>query len=213
MKTSSHVEDVHMSEQELLAAFATAPTSVISDNLDRLPGMVGLRPFHRQTQNMVGLALTVRVAPGDNFFAHKALAIAKPGDVIVIDAGGATDRAIIGGIMMEIGKFRQIAGFVIDGAIRDLRDISSSDLPCFARGAIHRGPYKNGPGALNVPVTVGGQVVMPGDIVVGDEDGVLSFPLDGAQKLLSKVRAHEAKEEEMIKSIREGTYKNAYAES
>lgn len=213
MDTIERTADERMAERELLAAFATAPTAVISDNLNRLPGMVGLRPFHRQDHQLVGRALTVRVAPGDNFFVHKALDIAKPGDVIVVDAGGATDRAIVGGIMMEIGKSRQIAGFVIDGAIRDLREISSSDLPCYARACIHRGPYKNGPGALNVPITVGGQVVLPGDIVVGDEDGVLSFPLEGAQELLAKVRAHEKKEEDIIKSIRAGTYSNAYAKS
>ncbi len=200
-------------DQELLDAFATAPTAIISDNLDRLPGMVGLRPYHRYVGQMVGCALTVRVAPGDNLFVHKAIEIAKPGDVIVVDAGGATDRAIIGGIMMAIAETRKLAGFVIDGAIRDLRDIASSALPCFARGVTHRGPYKHGPGKLNVPVTIGGQVVDPGDIVVGDEDGVVSFPVDGAEDLLKAVRAHEAKEEEMLRSIRAGTYSNAYASS
>lgn len=213
MGTADHPAQESMSDQELLDAFATAPTAIISDNLDRLPGMVGLRPFHRPGRQLVGRALTVRVAPGDNFFAHQALDIASPNDVIVIDAGGATDRAIIGGIMLEIGKSRQIAGFVVDGAIRDLRDISASDLPCYARGCIHRGPYKNGPGTLSEPVTVGGQVILPGNIVVGDEDGVLSFPRAGAEALLDRVRAQERKEEEIIATIRAGTYTNAYAKS
>lgn len=197
----------------LLGAFATAPTAVISDNLDRLPGMVGLRPFHRMERQMVGRALTVRVPAGDNLYIHKALGIARPGDVVVIDAGGATDRAVIGGIMMEIAQSRQLAGYVIDGAIRDLRDISSNDFPVYARGVIHRGPYKHGPGAMNVPVTVGGQVVQPGDIVVGDEDGVVSFSPAIAEDLLAAVRAQEAREEEIIRSIRAGTYTNAYTKS
>jgi RraA family protein len=194
----------------LIAAFKTAATAVISDNLARLPGAVGLRPFHRGG-TMAGTALTVRTAGGDNLFIHQALELIRPGDVVVVDGGGDVSRALVGEIMSCIAEHRGAAGFVIDGAVRDAGVLAKGDFPCFARAAIHRGPYKNGPGAINVPVTVGGMVVTPGDIVIGDEDGVVAFPQAIAAELLSAVRAQEAKEAEILKSIREGRYKGAYA--
>lgn len=156
----------------IIEAFRSAATAVISDNLHRLPGSVGLRAFHRGAK-LVGTALTVRVRAGDNLAIHQALNIAQPGDVIVVDGGGDTSRALIGEIMKAIAESRGAAGFVIDGAIRDAGAFAASDFPCYARAAIHRGPYKNGPGEINVPVSVGGWIVSPGDVVVGDEDGIV----------------------------------------
>jgi RraA family protein len=196
--------------RDLLTAFGAASTAVISDNLARLPGAVGLRPFHRGG-TMVGRAFTVRTASGDNLIIHKALDLAQPGDVLVVDGGGDTSRALVGEIMTSIAQSRGAAGMVIDGAIRDARAISKSDFPCFARAAIHRGPYKNGPGELNVPVTVGGMIVHPGDIVVGDEDGVVAFPASTAADLLRAVQDQEAREAEILRSIAEGRYVGAYA--
>ena len=194
---------------ELIEGFKNAATAVISDNLDRLPGAVGLRPFH-QGGTLVGTALTVRTAAGDNLAIHEALERVKPGDVIVVDGGGTTDRALIGEIIAEIAQHRGAAGMVIDGAIRDAGVLAKSPFPVFARTAFHRGPYKNGPGEINVPVSIGGMVVSPGDIVVGDDDGVVAFPQSVAAALLERVRAHEAKEVEIIRSIRAGTYTGAY---
>jgi regulator of RNase E activity RraA len=202
-----------MTIEELVTGFKTTATANISDNLDRLPGFVGIRAYHRVRGPMVGRAMTIRVAAGDNLFVHKALEVMRPGDVLVVDAEGVTNRAIAGEIITTLAESRGAAGFVIDGAIRDLRTISASEFPCFARDVTHRGPFKSGPGAINVPVTIGGQIVNPGDIVVGDEDGVLSFPVEGAEDLLVRVRAQEAREVEILKSIREGTYTSAYAKA
>lgn len=196
--------------KDLLAAFRQSSTAVISDNLDRLPGAIGLRPFHGTTAVMAGPALTVRVPAGDNLFIHKALDLVRPGDVIVVDGDGETSRALIGEIMITIAQVRGAAGFVINGAIRDSSAIASSGLPCFARAAIHRGPFKNGPGEINAKVAVGGLVVEPGDIVVGDADGVVAFPQANAEKLLAAVQAQEAREAEILHSIRNGTYTGAY---
>jgi regulator of RNase E activity RraA len=193
----------------LLAAFKDAPTSIISDNLDRLAGMVGLRPFHRSGR-MIGTALTVKTRPGDNLAIHKALDLVRPGDVIVVDGGGDETRALVGEIMKNIAESRGAAGYVIDGAIRDVTAFESSDFPCFARAVIHRGPYKSGPGMMNVPVSVGGAVVAPGDIVVGDEDGVVSFAPSVAETLLEAVRAQLRREEETLKAIREARYEGSY---
>jgi len=192
------------------ATFAGAATAIISDNLDRLPGAVGLRPFHRGG-HMAGPAFTIRTAAGDNRAIHQALELFRPGDVLVVDGGGDTSRALIGEIIASIARHRGAAGMVIDGAVRDAGALARSDFPVFARAAIHRGPYKNGPGETNVPVSIGGMVVHPGDIVVGDEDGVVAFPPAVAADLLDAVKAQEEKEEAILRSVRDGTYKGAYA--
>jgi regulator of RNase E activity RraA len=199
-------------DQALIEAFRVAPTSIISDNLARLNGCVGLRPFHRGGR-LVGTAFTVRTRPGDNLAIHRALELVGPGDVIVVDGGGDESRALVGEIMKNIAEWRGAAGYVIDGAIRDVAAFADGDFPCFARAVIHRGPYKSGPGDINIPVSVGGTVIAPGDIVVGDEDGVVSFPATTAPTLLEAVRAQIAREEETLKAIREGRYQGSYGKS
>lgn len=193
----------------LVEAFKDAPTCIISDNLDRLAGAAGIRPFHRSGR-MVGTALTVKTRPGDNLAIHKALELVGPGDVIVVDGGGDETRALVGEIMKNIAQTRGAAGYVIDGAIRDVGSFHASDFPCFARAVIHRGPYKSGPGEINVPVSIGGSVVSPGDIVVGDEDGVVSFSPSIAETLIEAVRAQIAREEQTLQAIREGRYEGSY---
>lgn len=195
----------------LLNGFRATATAVISDNLSRLPGAVGLRPFHRMSGTMVGRALTVKVAAGDNLLIHQALEIINPGDVIVVDGGGDISRALIGEIMVAIAQSRKAAGFVIDGAIRDTAEIGRGDFPVFARSAIHRGPYKFGPGEINVPIAIGNMVVKPGDIVVGDADGVVAFPLTIARDLLNAVRKQEGWEQQILRQIADGSYTGLYA--
>src|SRR5579872_7504815 len=128
-------------DEQLLSSFRDIPTPLISDNLNRIPGAVGLRPFHKYGA-MAGIALTVKTCAGDNLAIHKALELVKPGYVIVVDGGGETSRALIGEIMASIAKVRGAEGIVIDGAIRDIKAIAELGLPCFARAAIHKGPYK-----------------------------------------------------------------------
>jgi RraA family protein len=190
-------------------AFRGKPTSVISDNMDRLPGPVGLQVFH-SGQQLLGRALTVRTRAGDNLAIHQALELVKPGDVIVVDGGGDVSRALVGEIMKSIAERRGATGFVIDGAIRDSAAFAQSSFGCYARAAIHRGPYKNGPGEINVPVSVGGCVIMPGDIIVGDEDGVVAFAPEKAAQLLTAVNAQIEREAQIMRSIANGTYKGAY---
>lgn len=197
---------------DIIEGFRNAPTSIISDNLARLPGAVGLKPYHRSGR-LIGAAFTVRTRPGDNLAIHRALELVGPGDVIVVDGGGDETRALVGEIMKNIAQWRKAEGYVIDGAIRDVAAFAGDDFPCFARAVIHRGPYKNGPGEINVPVTIGGSVISPGDIVVGDEDGVVSFPAGGAPALLEAVRVQIKREEETLKAIREGRYQGSYGKS
>ena len=193
----------------LIAAFRDLPVANISDNLHRLAGAVGLRPFHDGTP-MAGTALTVRTRAGDNKVIHEALELIRPGDVIVVDGGGDLSRALIGEIMTSVANMRGAAGFVLDGAVRDTAAIAKSSFGCFARAGIHLGPYKNGPGEINVPVSIGGLTINPGDIVVGDADGVVAFPQAIAAALLEATRAQSAKEEALLKEIAAGRYAGAY---
>jgi regulator of RNase E activity RraA len=136
---------------------------------------------------------------------HKAIDLAAPGDVLVVDAAGAVEQAIIGEIMASWAAKRGVAGFVIDGAIRDFGALSAGTFPVYARGVTHRGPYKNGPGEINVPVSIGGLVVQPGDIVIGDEDGVLAVPQADAEAVLAAAREQRKKEEATLKAIAAGS--------
>ena len=197
-------------DPDLLAAFRDVPTPAISDCLDRMPVLSGLRPFHRRGR-LVGTAFTVRVRAGDNLAIHQALEEVRRGDVVVVDGGGDTGRALVGDIMKAIAESRGVAGFVIDGAVRDTDAFAEADFPCYARAATPRGPFKTGPGAINVPVCVGGWTVNPGDVVVGDADGVVAFAPDIATTLLEAVRAQAAREAEVLALIRAGRYDGRYA--
>ncbi len=178
---------------DLVAAFAGVVTPHLSDNMDRLPGITGLTRFHAG-RKLVGTAFTVKVRPGDNLLIYKALMQVQPGHVLVVDGGGEMTNALIGELILQYAQQRGCAGFIVDGAIRDSAAFHAADFPCYARGVSHRGPYKTGPGALNVPVSIAGQVVNPGDLVVGDEDGVITFPVAQAATLLEAARRSLAKE-------------------
>ena len=155
---------------------------------------------------MAGPALTVKAPPGDNLMLHKAISLAEPGDVIVVDAGGDLTNALMGEMMlMQITK-RGVAGVVINGAIRDAGYIRGQKLPVFAAGVTHRGPYKNGPGEINVPVAIDGMVIAPGDLVLGDDDGVLCVPFDQVEAVFKAATAKYDAEQKQIANIQAGTH-------
>lgn len=193
--------------RELVAALAGMVTPHLSDNMSRLQGAAAaIRPMHGGGAKLAGPAFTVRVPAGDNLMVHKAIDLAAPGDVIVVDAAGVLEQAIIGDIMTSHAARRGVAGFVIDGAIRDAAEIAARPFPVYARGATHRGPYKNGPGEINVPVSIGGMVVRPGDIVVGDADGVVAVPQADAEAVLAAAREQKKKEDASLAAIAAGTF-------
>jgi len=185
----------------LVALFEGLPASIISDNLNRLTGTWGLSPMHRPGTALLGPALTVRTRPGDNLMIHKALQLGKPGDVLVVDGGGSLDRALFGDIMKNVAKMRGFAGIVLDGAVRDAAAFREDTMPCYARGICHRGPYKDGPGEINVPVSIGGMVVQPGDIVVGDDDGLVFISPAEAKSVAEASRKKAAAEATTLESI------------
>ena len=189
----------------LVEAFARLPVANVSDSMGRLNAAgPRLRPMHA-AGGMAGVALTVRSRPGDNLMLHKAIDMAVPGDVIVVDAGGDLTNALMGELMLAYAVRRGVAGFVLNGAIRDLDAFVKTNLPTFAAGVTHRGPYKDGPGEINVPISLDGMVIEPGDIVIGDADGVLAVPFDHAEQILQKTQAKQAAETRQMQAIAEGT--------
>jgi RraA family protein len=191
-------------DSSLVARFRALPVANISDSMSRMSaGGAALRPLHRGGV-MAGPAITVKTRPGDNLMIHKALDIASPGDVIVVDAGGDLTNALIGELMISHAQKRGIAGIVLHGAVRDSAWIRANDLPIYAAGISHRGPYKDGPGEINVPISIQGMVIEPGDLVIGDDDGILCVPFDHAETIYEAARKkHEAEEKKML-AIGEG---------
>lgn len=193
----------------LRAALRDIVTSHLSDNLGRLTGIGGLTRYHRSAR-LVGTAFTVKTPPGDNLAIYKALPQLLPGHVLVVDAGGDTTNAVVGELIMLYAAKRGCAGFVIDGAIRDAGAFGAADFPCHARARGHRGPYKHGPARLNGPVAIGGEVVQPGDLIVGDEDGLVVFPERAAEQLIAAARRTAAAEQAIREEIANGRVEQSW---
>jgi len=189
---------------EQIATFAVFAVSNISDAMQRTSGTDHLRPFHR-TGRVIGRALTVKSAPADNLMLHKAIQMAQPGDVIVVETGGHMRNAVVGELMSTAAALKGVAGFVIDGAIRDSAVIAEKDFGVFARGISHRGPFKEGPGEINVPISIDGMLTLPGDLIVGDHDGVIAIRPNGLDRIAEQVRAIEEKEKHMLQRMADGS--------
>lgn len=194
---------------ELLARLRALPTALLSDNMQGLVGTGLLRPVHRAGR-MVGTAVTVRVRAGDNLVLHRALDHVRPGDVLVVDAGGEIAQAVTGKIMLTYLESIGCAGIVINGAVRGTDEIGHKDFPCFVRGTTCRGPYKTGPGEYNVPVAIDTLVINPGDVVVGDTDGLVAFQPAEAERLIAAASAQQAKEAEGLRAIAEGRWDRSW---
>jgi RraA family protein len=197
------------SDSTIAQALQHIVTPHLSDNLQRMSGLVGLHRFHK-ARKLVGRAVTVKCRPGDNLMIYKALMDMQVGQVLVVDGGGDENNALVGELIMLYAIQRGCTGFVVDGAIRDVAAFQDNDFPCYAKTAIHRGPYKNGPGALNVPVSVCGQVIQPGDWIVGDEDGVVSFAHDDVDRLLKAVAITQQHEDAIKAEIATGKREQAW---
>lgn len=188
----------------LVERFRRLPVANVSDCMSRMTaGGAQLRPMHAGGV-LAGPALTVKTRPGDNLLVHKALDVAAPGDVVVVDAGGDLTNAIIGELMVAHATYRRLGGVVIYGAIRDADAIRQGSLPVFAAGVTHRGPYKDGPGEINVPIAIEGMVILPGDLLLGDSDGLVCVPLADAEAVCEAAAAKHAAEEEQMAAIRAG---------
>jgi RraA family protein len=173
----------------------------------------GIRCLSNEKHRICAPACTVKVFPGDNLMVHKALDVLEPGDVVVIDASGSQQNAVLGDLISMKAKHRGAAGFVVDGFVRDLPNVQELDLPVFARGTTPIGPLHRGPGEINFPICCGGVVVNAGDIIVGDTMGVVVIPQSIAAELLERLRRHEAANAEYLESVRRGVFSNEWVDN
>ncbi|BBB00961.1 putative dimethylmenaquinone methyltransferase [Actinacidiphila reveromycinica] len=187
-------QDVLRPDRALLEGFAGAAVGNLSDAMHGLYTMdSGIRPVVTPAARVTGPAVTVAVSPGDGLMLREAIGLARPGDVLVVNAFGATDRAVLGGTVLLAARDRGVAGLVVDGAVRDLDEIASLSLPVAARAVTPRsGTSTAGWGEVNVPVACGGVVVQPGDVVAADGDGIVVVPADQAAAVLAAHREVEA---------------------
>ncbi len=199
-------------EASMVEAFSKIPTAIISDNLSRMVAAgPTVRPMHREG-SLAGTAVTVKTRPGDNLLIHKAADMVQPGDVIVVDAGGDLTNALIGELIISHARTRGCVGFVVNGAVRDMDVISADTFPVYGAGVSHRGPYKDGPGEVNVPISLDGMIIEPGDIIIGDMDGVLCVPKADAARVLKLARAQEEKERSIQKAIQQSAWDRSWVD-
>ena len=205
--------EIERPPQSLVEMFRNFETPDISDMLNR---MYTLTPDIHNLVNgksLVGPALTVKVFPGDNLMVHKALDLARPGDVIVVDTSGSQRNAVLGDLIANKAKHRGIAGFVIDGLIRDLEGVAETGLPVFAKGVTPFGPLHRGPGELNYTISCGGIVVNPGDIIVADSCGVAVVRREFAEDTVKRLKLHQARMEKYVADVKRGIFSNDWVDA
>jgi regulator of RNase E activity RraA len=183
-------------------AFRGVPAANVSDVQGRhLTMHHAVKPIYHPMRQLLGTAVTVKARPGDNLMAMKAIDEARPGDVLVISSDGEANLSVWGGVMAAMAVRRGIAGVVTDGLVRDVAQIRHTGLPVWATGLTPAGPTKDGPGQINTAIACGNVIVRPGDIVLGDEDGVVVIPREDAEMVLQAVRARQAREKGWLEHI------------
>lgn len=193
-------ETLNRPEPGLIQGFRDIPVANIGDSMNHAFCMhSSLRPVNDNA--LLGPAFTVKVRPGDNLLLHKAIDMAQPGDIVVVDGQGETANALIGELMVLWAIRRKIGGFIIDGAIRDVSRLKTVSIPVYAAGVNPAGPYKDGPGEINFPIICGGVVVNPGDIIVGDADGIVVINPKDARSVLEKAQAKSEDEQRVMRDI------------
>ncbi len=204
-----------MPDPEIMEQFKEIPASNTADVMNRSCAM---NPRIRlvsspKAQMMVGPAYTVKCRAGDNLTLHAALNFCHEGDVLVVSNEEDDTRSLIGEVMMAYLRFtKKIAGIIVDGPIRDIDEIGHWDFPVYATGTTPGGPYKEGPGEINVPVACGGLMVYPGDIILGDPDGVIAIPKKDAAQILEEARKFKAADEKKLEAAKNGTSNRAWVE-
>ncbi|MFB1063603.1 4-carboxy-4-hydroxy-2-oxoadipate aldolase/oxaloacetate decarboxylase [Natrinema sp. H-ect4] len=205
MHTIEH--DVERPDRDVVSGFKEIPSTIVSDVTGNI-GLTmdsGIRPAYSGIE-MAGTAITVNAAPGDNLIIHKAITMAEPGDVLVIDAEGFTETGHVGELMCTSCQANDLAGLVIDGSYRDSRELGEMEFPVYGRGTHPRGPLKQDPGSINVTVSCGGVTVDPGDVVVGDDDGLAVVPSESAEAVLERSYEKLESEDDVREDVVAGEY-------
>lgn len=204
-----------MPDPEIMAQFKAIPASNTADVMNRNCAMhPRIRLISKpKNQMMVGPAYTVKGRAGDNLTLHAALNYCNEGDVLVVSNEEDETRAIIGEVMMAYLRYtKKVAGIVIDGPIRDIDEIGSWDFPVYCTGTTPGGPYKEGPGEINVPIACGGISVNPGDIILGDPDGIIVIPRKDAAVILEQAQKFQEADEKKLIAAKNGTANRAWVE-
>ncbi|MBM3517870.1 MAG: RraA family protein [Alphaproteobacteria bacterium] len=189
---------------EALAAWADVPASIVSDEINRTGTMTSAIGIVAPGMRCVGQALTVQLMVGDNAPLHYAVTLAWPGAVLVADGRGHPDTAVWGGILTAAATRRGVGGVVVDGAVRDVAEVRRARIAVFARGVVPNGPHKGFGGSIGAQIQCGGVSVASGDLVIGDDDGVVVLPLAQVDALLPRCQARMAKEADMLEQIGAG---------
>ena len=202
----------------IIERFRPIAAANVADAMGRTGAAVGIRPVGQSLaslagQSVVGPAFTVATRPGDNLAVHKALDLAQPGDMVVVDAQGDLWSSILGELMTRYAGTRGVAALIVEGAIRDWDVLSSGILPIFARGVSHIGPTKVGPGVISGPVTLGGRVVRDGDLLVGDSDGITVVPYDDIESVLAAAEQVVADETVTKAAIAAGSWDRSWVDA
>lgn len=201
-------------DPDLVERIGRFPTPDISDQMNRLYAMVpAIKNLTDPDLRLLGPACTVKVYPGDNLMVHKSLDLAEPGDVVVVDTSTSSLTAVLGDLVCTKAKHRGISGFLVDGLIRDLPAINAlGGLPVFARGVTPIGPLHRGPGELNHAISAGGIVVRPGDLIVGDQNGVVVVPLELVGEMVDRLEQRRALESDYNDAVRRGEFSNEWVD-
>lgn len=192
-----------MPDTQLIERYAKLPAANVADCMGRIFALHSdIRLMSSPEKKMCGVALTVKARPGDNLMLHQALNMAQEGDVVILANEGDRSQALMGEIMYKyLADYKKVAGIVIDGPIRDIDVIANEGCPIYATGTTPGGPFKEGPGEVNVPISIGGVPVLPGDIILGDPDGVIVIPRNDAEVLIEKAEANaEADHAKVLKA-------------
>jgi RraA family protein len=200
-------------DEALMRQLAEFATPDISDLLNRLYSVdAAISCLTSRRHRLCGPVTTVKVYPGDNLMVHKVLDVAQPGDIVVIDAYGSTQNAVLGDIICTKAKHCGIAGFVVDGLIRDLPGILELNFPVFARGTTPIGPLHRGPGEINYPIACGGRVVNPGDVLVADATGIVVVPRNIVEELVDRLERNRVANADYLAAVQRGQFSNAWVD-
>ncbi len=195
MPIQRHEFDFETLPADVLERWRGVPPAIVSDCMNRSNVMAAAIKPVAAGMRVIGQARTVTCMVGDNSAVHMAIGMIGRGEVLVVDAGGYEDTAVWGGIRTRAALQRGLAGLVVDGAVREVAEIRELGFPCFARAAVPAGPHKGFGGIIDGPISCAGCPVKPGDLVLGDDDGVCVVPLERAEELLAASLDKIAQEE------------------
>lgn len=197
-------EDFKRSDSEIIKRFKNIGSCAVSDGLNKFNTMHhSIKPISEDIV-ICGNALTVKMRPADNLMLHKAIGLAKPGDVIVVDTGGCESNSVMGDLMATAAFKSGVEGIVIDGGIRDIRELKDSKYPVFTKFVTPAVGDKDGPGVINDIICCGGVAVQPGDIILGDANGVVVIRQDEAEEVLTAAEKKLNNDENRMKEILNG---------